>query len=330
MLWADIVYNLYEPAPTRKRSKSDPKSEVKRAKLFPPKSRLLKVLTNTREKQSNDVMERIAAAAAAAGQTESEPKKKKAKPSAPVPRTSFSSREGETELERRQRVRNESATRRERDSQQRTDDRRRSSALQLQPAEGILQPSWRLPPAEHTIGETAVERARRVDRYFECLSELGDSFHKCPNCKQRGVDHINLGDGQYCALCVKTSSEERTDHGKRLHESNGLNLDVRGAEDWQRDWAKLKLDHGELSPTEEALISPVQSLTAVLQLPSGQQLGYRGSIINFVNETASVAQQLPRAPRDANIIVYRVRGKAGTHRGQRLAISLTHLSLSLT
>ena len=124
-------------------------------------------------------------------------------------------------------------------------------------------------------------------------------------------------------MCAKPTGE-LTPTGKLLHESNGLNLRVKGTgprshwEEWQQAWDELKTRWGELSPTEEALVSPVQTLTAVLQLPSGQQLGYRGSIINFVKETASVAQQLPRAPKDTGIIVYRVRGKAGTHKGEQL------------
>ena len=34
------------------------------------------------------------------------------------------------------------------------------------------------------------------------------------------------------------------------------------------------------------------------------QLGYRGSVINFVNELSTVAAQLPRAPKDTGIVVY--------------------------
>jgi len=117
-------------------------------------------------------------------------------------------------------------------------------------------------------------------------------------------------------------SGQLSDAGKALQESNGLKLCLRPlregiiAEEWQQEWARLKSDPeiGELSPIEEALVSPVLTMTTVLQLPSGQQLGYRGSVINFLSETSSVAWQLPRAPSDCKIIVYRQRGKAGTHR----------------
>jgi hypothetical protein len=62
------------------------------------------------------------------------------------------------------------------------------------------------------------------------------------------------------------------------------------------------------SVMEEALVSRVSSFTSVLSLPNGGQLGYRGSVINFVNELGTVAAQLPRAPRDTGIILYLARG----------------------
>mmetsp|Transcript_29380 Transcript_29380/g.63156 ORF Transcript_29380/g.63156 Transcript_29380/m.63156 type:complete len:86 (-) Transcript_29380:830-1087(-) len=55
-------------------------------------------------------------------------------------------------------------------------------------------------------------------------------------------------------------------------------------------------------------------MSGMLQLPAGQQLGYRGSCINFVNDLASVVTQLPRAPSDVPILIYRMRGKKGTHK----------------
>lgn len=65
---------------------------------------------------------------------------------------------------------------------------------------------------------------------------------------------------------------------------------------------------------EEALVSRVSSFTSVLSLPNGGQLGYRGSVINFVNELGTVAAQLPRAPKDTGIILYLPKGtrKDGT------------------
>ena len=65
---------------------------------------------------------------------------------------------------------------------------------------------------------------------------------------------------------------------------------------------------------EEALVSRVSSFTSVLSLPNGGQLGYRGSVINFVNELGTVAAQLHRAPKDTGIILYLSKGtrKDGT------------------
>ena len=59
-------------------------------------------------------------------------------------------------------------------------------------------------------------------------------------------------------------------------------------------WAELKRKFGDLSVAEEALISPVAACNGVLRLPNGRQLGYTGSYINFVNDTASVVAKLPR------------------------------------
>jgi hypothetical protein len=237
-------------------------------------------------------------------------------------------------------VRRESATRRERDQQQRAMDRARQRMNAANPP--LALPHWREPPPHKPTDrdETAVERMQRVDRYFERLKELASSFHTCRNCWQRDCDHITTEENQSCCRCIKPDNSS-TEHGKKFAESNGLQLCVTGDAKWQREWAELKngcpadtdperhenewqlysapaSGWGELSPTEEALISPVLTMTAVLHLPSGKQLGYRGSVINFVNETASVAQQLPRTPKDANIIVYRVRGNKGTHKDMRV------------
>ena len=48
-----------------------------------------------------------------------------------------------------------------------------------------------------------------------------------------------------------------------------------------------------LSPVEEALVSPVLVMTSVLMLPKGGQLGYRGGVINFVNDVVKIATTLP-------------------------------------
>ena len=267
-------------------------------------------------------------------------KAKKAKPAAPVPRTRLHCRPGESEADRRARVRTDSRSRRERDKAQRAADQAKRRARQRAPEEPV--PSWREPPPPRPADrdETPVERAKRVDGYFDRLDELAQSFRTCPNCMQRGCGHVNLGEGQYCKYCCGADGG-LVEHGRQLQQRNGLELSVERDEEWQRvadvvdgkdvprafddereqwkgEWAALKARWGELSPLEEALVSPVLTMSAVLQLPSGQQLGYRGSVINFVSETGSVARQLPRAPCDANLIVYRVRGMAGTHKDLRV------------
>ena len=59
---------------------------------------------------------------------------------------------------------------------------------------------------------------------------------------------------------------------------------------------------------EEALVSRVSCLTSVLSLPNGDQLGYRGSVINFVRDLSGVTAQLPRTPKDSGIIFYMAEG----------------------
>ena len=274
---------------------------------------LMVLIQNCRTKQIKLLQETMAINTPADdGQQHTSAKKKCA---APVPITKYSTRPGESEAERRVRVRCEGGTRRERDQRQRAEDRQRQRALLRHP--NRLQPGWRQPPPPREGKESAVERAQRVDGYFTRLDELSRSFHTCPNCLQRDCNHFHLGPDDRCARCAMPSQALSHD-GEKLRESNGLQLRVDGEEPWQQAWAQLKRDHGELSPLEEALVSPVLVMTSVLQLPSGQQLGYRGSVINFVNETASVAEQLPRTPSDANIIVYRVRGNAGTYKDTRV------------
>ena len=60
-----------------------------------------------------------------------------------------------------------------------------------------------------------------------------------------------------------------------------------------------------ISSGSEALICRITAATAVLRLPSEEQLGYRGNVINFLNDLATVSKQLPRAPKDCGIIIYR-------------------------
>ena len=161
------------------------------------------------------------------------------------------------------------------------------------------------------------------------LSE-GDGKYRittCKNCHQRATDQmqVNTGrglhDDEWCWFC-------KQDKGKNSDvlsdESIPLNLDPEQelpAEQRLPDtevakrkaWQRLQRDYpaSGLSIMEEALISRVTSCVSVLQLPGSwvdnkqySQLGYKGSVINFVSDLCTVAAQLPRAPKDAGIIVY--------------------------
>ena len=64
----------------------------------------------------------------------------------------------------------------------------------------------------------------------------------------------------------------------------------------RREWQQLQVKHGPLTPLEEALICRLTACTTVLKMPSERQLGYKGNIINLVNDLATVCMQLPLAP----------------------------------
>ena len=261
-----------------------------------------------------------AAAADGAADDGAPPLKKAKRPPAPIPRTRLDRRPDESEEERQARVRTESGSRKQRDKAQRAFDQQKRRALQRTPT--TPAPSWRAPPPLRPTDrdETSVEKAGRVDGYFERLAELSSSFHTCPNCWERDCDHVHLGETDMCKYCCGADRALSTNGMKRRQE-NGLELKVEPDADtptpaWMAEWKQLKDDFGELRPLEEALVSPVLCMSSVLQLPSGQQLGYRGSVINFVSEMGTVAHQLPRTTGDMkeHLIIYRVNGKTGTHK----------------
>ena len=251
------------------------------------------------------------------------PLKKAKKPPPPIPRTRLDRRPNESEEERQVRVRAESGSRRQRDKAQRAFDQQKRRALQRTPT--MPAPNWRESPPLRPPDreETTAEKARRVDGYFERLTELSNSFHTCPNCWERDCDHVHLGETELCKYCCD-ADRALSNNGRKFGQENGLQLKVEldaqtPAEDrgWMTEWTQLREQFGELRPLEEALVSPVLCMSSVLQLPSGQQLGYRGSVINFVSEIGTVAHQLPRAMDSGmaeHLVVYRVRGKSGTHK----------------
>ena len=255
------------------------------------------------------------------------PLKKAKRPPPPIPRTRLDRRPDESEDERQARVRTESNSRKQRDKTHRAFDQQKRRALQRDQAP--LAPSWRAaPPLRRTDrAETSAEKAIRVDGYFKQLTELSSSFHTCPNCWERDCDHVHLGETEMCKYCCG-ADRELSENGRKRQQGNGLELLLEPFElnhdeinsSWTMEtaleWKQLRAEYGELRPLEEALVSPVLCMSAVLQLPSGRQLGYRGSVINFVSETGAVAHQLPRAPSTLgeNLVIYRVAGSTATHK----------------
>lgn len=261
-----------------------------------------------------------------------QPAKEKAQRLEPVFRQRCWSRPNETESERRTRVRTAAGTRTERLQADRAHDLQVSSALQDQcAARGISrQQIWPpqaardAPPISHLNG------------YYDELLNMASgqsifSPHTCSNCNERGTDHAP-GASSLCWFCRDPK------RAPVLHNNNiDLNLDPHApgidapTREARQAWADLREEFGELrcgrasqqpaprartllrvqcchSVMEEALVSRVSSFTSVLALPNGGQLGYRGSVINFVNDLGTVAAQLPRAPKDTGIILYIARG----------------------
>jgi hypothetical protein len=264
--------------------------------------------------------------------TSNQPAKEKGQRLDPVFRQRCWSRPNETEPERRTRVRSAAGTRTERLQSDRARDLEVCSALKDRcTARGIgrhqlwpPQAARDAPPISHLNGY-----------YDELLSMASGrsifSPHTCSNCKERGTDHAP----DASSLCWFCRDPKRA---PVLHNNNiDLDLDPHApgidapTKEARQAWADLREEFGELrcgrpsqqpaphartllrvqcchSVMEEALVSRVSSFTSVLALPNGGQLGYRGSVINFVNDLGTVAAQLPRAPKDTGIILYIARG----------------------
>ena len=178
------------------------------------------------------------------------------------------------------------------------------------PAEAV----W--PPRAANVSERGVTKLTRLQCYFEHLGGLPSKVDICRNCLERGHD-LAPNDKGICWFC------QRADKAHELHYDNGLDLclapdDIAIADraaiklsEWSHVSAAVRRELNELPsllPLEEALISRVQAITTVLTLPGGQ-LGYRGNVINFVNDTATVAKQLPRTVADCGMVFYAVKGK---------------------
>jgi hypothetical protein len=93
-----------------------------------------------------------------------------------------------------------------------------------------------------------------------------------------------------------------------------------GLLEWQEFLVWMQDTWGDtaLSPVEEALVSPVLVMTSVLMLPKGGQLGYRGGVINFVNDVVKIATTLPRRADDCGLVFYSLVDKAGNTRLERV------------
>ena len=102
-----------------------------------------------------------------------------------------------------------------------------------------------------------VEKARKVDEYFEYLSNLPSRVHTCPACLQRSHSHGAPSHGNHeCRNCVEYPSGWQVDLAQELDMEPIRETDPqrRAAKE---EWAALLQKHGPLLPTEESLLSPV-------------------------------------------------------------------------
>jgi len=224
-------------------------------------------------------------------------------------------KKGETTRDRSQRHRVEAGDRFSRFRAARLADEAQRRDPDAKPKDGRpAKAVW--PPRAANVCERGVTKLTRLQCYFEHLGGLPSQVDICRNCLQRGHD-LAPNDKGICWFC------QRADKAHELHYDNGLDLclapdDIAIADraaiklsEWSHVSAAVRRELNELpslSPLEEALISRVQAITTVLTLPGGQ-LGYRGNVINFVNDTATVAKQLPRTVADCGMVFYAVKGK---------------------
>ena len=195
------------------------------------------------------------------------------------------------------------------------------------------------------VPPTNLERLRT---YQGILHDLGGRVHTCPCCRERAHDHGTTDPNAWCWACTKNPNllpwwngldlevgcqpvrdEEEAakragveEAGRPLSSRDKENKICTGVSDvpWEsrRAWQKLQKKYGALTPLEEALVSRVTACTTVLRLPSEQQLGYRGNVINFVNDLPTVHMQLPLAPKDCGVIVYRISKEDGRSELERV------------
>ena len=157
---------------------------------------------------------------------------------------------------------------------------------------------WPPPRPGNESGTTNLQRLRG---YYDILDSMKDKIKTCSNCLQKGCN-LGVGDGA-------SGSDEETmcwfcrEKPEVLHYKNGLDLNVsrdaiQGVEtdtsnQEREELARIVSRWGELSPVEEAMISPVSACFSILKLPSGGQLGYRGNVINFAFDVGKVRKCTP-------------------------------------
>ena len=174
-----------------------------------------------------------------------------------------------------------------------------------------------LADAKYDKDATACQRYEHVFAMNSALSKLCDLVYTCPNCKEQSVNHSRerLRGTQLCDKCDGGDN-------RKWSEANGLELDL----DWklpphvrspaQVAWLQLQETYpaNDVTPLEEALMSPVLAMTTVLRLPSDGQLGYTSNVIHWENDISSVVSQLPRSPADAALVVYKQVGSDGSYK----------------
>ena len=135
-----------------------------------------------------------------------------------------------------------------------------------------------------------VTKGERLKRYHEVLAQLPGTIHTCMRCRQRGHDHGDVhlpGNSGMCWRCRQYPDALSWENGLDLdvtpppdgadddecHQYPGVPLAMQACDQYNRTtsvpaeariaWHKLRVEFGELSPVEEALICRVTSVTAI-------------------------------------------------------------------
>jgi hypothetical protein len=135
----------------------------------------------------------------------------------------------------------------------------------------------------------AIEDRVRLQKFRAELEQ--DTMAECSRCKQKWFD-IKLQDDGVCKPCHSRDRTRLPLDPEFFSAANDL------------DFGDVPAHLPQLSQVEEQLIARVHVHVEVF-LYRGQQYKYRGHVVNFLRDVGKVYSQLPRLPRELDIILLR-------------------------